>query len=197
MPKLSGAFDQFSNLQRIKIEEINHWIKPKQDPKLLTNFLGNRILYPQTIALTKQEMDIDLAILRAAIKKEPLKFYDPKLKKINIPQDFVNRFHPQTSLTAAFVDSLELNNVSQVFITEASGKKLATAVIVPQTLPEKGQVDTVLGNQKFKLKLNTLTLLPVVAGTYNLVVGQNPQLTINTGSLGIFIDLRRKNYKSI
>ena len=64
MPIQAGLFDSFDNLDTISAESLIPWLKPVPELKRIENYLANKILYPQTIAQTEFEMQMDLAILR-------------------------------------------------------------------------------------------------------------------------------------
>ncbi len=194
MPRLSGVFDQFANLDNITAEDINRWLKVKIEQHALDNFIANRIYYPQTIPMTVQEMEIDLALLREALKSGDKKFYNLSTNKIIIPDEFVNRFYPTYQLVTAFIDGLKLslNEITQVFLQQAGTKKLVGSIFLPATIPEKNPVSIKIGQQKYELRLNTLTLLPINQIGLKITIEQDKELVIDGGSIGIFVDLRRK-----
>jgi len=102
MPKLSGLFDSFDNLDQIDISSLSSWIKPTLVPDQLENYLANKILYPQTIPLTELDTKIDLAILREALKHNSLKsqnFLNLTLRKIIIPERFLSYIPDLTVLS--------------------------------------------------------------------------------------------------
>ena len=68
MPKFSGLFDSFDNLEKINVENVASFLKNPPQLISLENYLANRILYPQTLPLTEENLEIDLAILREALK---------------------------------------------------------------------------------------------------------------------------------
>src|SRR5687767_12024497 len=102
MPKLSGLFDSFENLDQIEAENLLPWLKAPPNPVQLENYLANKILYPQTLPLSEVDMKIDLAILREALKINGPKigeksnamlgdnpFLNVALRKIIIPEKFL------------------------------------------------------------------------------------------------------------
>lgn len=193
MPKLSGVFDQFADLDKVFAEDINKWLRIKIEQHTLDNFIANRIFYPQTIPMTPQEMEIDIAILKEAIKRGGKKFYNLSDNKIVIPQEFVLRFFPTHRLVAAFIDGLDdLKEITQVYLQQAGSKKLFGSIYIPSQLTDQNPVVIKIDNQKYPLKLNTLTLLPIAKIGLKISIDPNKQLTINGGSLGIFIDLRKR-----
>lgn len=110
MPKLSGIFEQFKNLDQIPIENITRWLK-SQPPHTIENFLANRLLYPQVVPISLQDVDIELAILREALVGERSTFATDK--KITIPEELINRF-PMDKLIEIFIDTFKPLGVVQI-----------------------------------------------------------------------------------
>src|SRR3990167_9440024 len=104
MPKLTGLFSSFDDLDQISPEAIASWLKPAPELTSLENYLANKILYPQAVPLTKHDMQIDLAILREALRMNGPKpgeqksnallggnpFLNITLRKILIPERFLD-----------------------------------------------------------------------------------------------------------
>ncbi|MBI3486312.1 hypothetical protein HY025_05245 [Candidatus Daviesbacteria bacterium] len=193
MPKLSGVFEQFKSLEKLPLEEINRWLKIKLDVYKISNYLANRVFYPQTIPATTQDMELDLAILRVAIKQNPAKFYDSINKKVAIPFEFSLRFHPLTSLVACFIDSIHLKELTEVFLSSSGNRKLICSVCIPVTLPKQTPITVSINQQNYKLKLNTLTLLPIKEKKLQVVIPPTFSVLADAGELGVFIDLRRRS----
>lgn len=188
MPKLSGVFDQFSKLDQIQAEKINKWLKIKQDQKTLDNFIANRIYYPQTVPVSKLEMEMDLALLREALNLEGDKFFIDNQKKVVIPKEFANRFYPLISLVAAFVDGLNLKELVQFFVNETEGRKRLCSVV---SFKPNGLKSFKLDGNSYQLKKDALTLLPIKGDNLKLEFNSKTQI-VQPGSLGIFVDLRHK-----
>lgn len=194
MPKLSGVFDQFTDLDKIASEDVNRWLKVKIEEHALDNFIANRIYYPQTISVTAKEMEIDLAILKEAIRKGDKKFYNLSSSKIVISEEFLVRFYPLHQLVACFIDGFEgiLKEVTEVYIQYLGVKTLVGSILTPSTLSEKNPVNIKVGNLLYPLKLNALTLLPIKDKALKVFIEQGKELVVDGGSLGIFIDLRKR-----
>ncbi len=109
MPKLSGVFDSFKNLDQIPTDDINRWLKVKVEDRTLENHLGNRMLYPQTVPITNQELQIDLSILREAVKRNPSVVYNSATGRLNIPTELQTRFGNRQALAEAIMEALELS----------------------------------------------------------------------------------------
>lgn len=188
MPKLSGVFEKLEKVESVSADSINRWLKNKAETIQLENYLANRIFYPQTIALTPYEMEVDLAILREAIKLEQ-SFYNKEKGELSVPEEFFSRFLPGHLLIASFADSLDLQEETRVF-KQGREKVLICTIYRPKNLPGHNPVPLNIKEQNINLRLNTLTLIPVKGkcrATFNL----SKDLELDAGEFGIFIDLRK------
>lgn len=192
MSKLSGAFNQFKNLNNISPDSINKWLRIKKDPQFLLNFLGNRILYPQTIPVSPLEMEIDLAILREALKIDSEKFYNKERQEIEVPEQFLLRFVPELKLLAAVIDGIKPPGVVKILLKKVAEKKTLATSYNPAILKGKDLVEVSIENRSFKLLPNTLTLIPCKGGQLTLKIDGKEPIKFDPGEIGIFVDLRKK-----
>lgn len=193
MPHLSGVFDEFGDLDKVSIEEIEKWLSAKMEEHAVTNFLGNRILYPQTIPLTHEELDVDLSILREAIKLKPSLVYEPQSNKIVIPRAFIERFPPASKVARAVIEGLEPKGLHNIFIRDKGTQSLIGSVISPLN-PQKLSTDektvmfTGLAIRK-ALPLNAVSFIPTPSRDVKIMLG-NEEFRLSGGDAGIIIDLR-------
>lgn len=193
MPHLSGIFDEFPELDKVSVEEIASGINPKPEKHFLVNFLGNRLLYPQTICLTPQEMELDLAILRVGIKFKPGIFYQPQSNKILIPKRFLDRFPNLEALTRTIIEGINPKGTHVIYIKNQSQYSLAGSVVSPIN-PQKLSVDgkniifSGLALQK-SLPLNMISIIQTPVKAAKIKLG-NQEFDVSGGDAGIFIDLR-------
>ena len=190
MPKLIGAFDLLKNLEQIPPDRINRWLKHKLELDRISNFIGNRIYYPQTVPVTAEEMGLDLAILREALKFNQVTFFNLTSKIIFIPESLQKRFTPLTQLIQAFLDGLLLEGVTQIIIEEA-GKKVLVGSVYSANI--KNEIKASLDNKGFILKPNSLTLFPVKQGQQILQI-DDKKYPVYGGKVGFFTDLREKKW---
>lgn len=113
--RLTGIFDEFSDLDKITPEDVIRWLKPKPDYLYVENLLANRIYYPQVVPLTRQELIVDLAILREALIKNP-KFLKKSAKRLIIPERFIARFPNLNELAKAFMDSYKITGPLEIVL---------------------------------------------------------------------------------
>ena len=193
MPHLSGVFDEFPDLDKVSIEEIGSRIKPKPDVHALANFLGNRILYPQTVCLTVEEMELDLAILSLGVKLRPGLFYEPQSNKLLIPQRFVERFPNLELLIKAILEGVNPKGTHVIYIKNNSQLHLVGSVVSPID-PTKLSTDG--KNVIFKglaiekvLPIGMISVIKTPQKAAKILLNEQ-EFDIFGGDAGIFIDLR-------
>lgn len=178
MPKLSGIFDSFDNLDTIEASSLSAWLKNPPAEVQLENYLANKILYPTALPLTDADMKIDLAILREALringpeafKEGPLlgdnAFLNITLRKIIIPDRFLYNIPSLVDLTWAFIDGLLLNRRKEDWFEDVWTVILADdadEVVGTVLLPQFGNVDDTMAvnlqGKDFKIKAGSLTVI--------------------------------------
>lgn len=220
MPKLSGLFDSFDNLDQIPVENIAYWIKPAPNLIQLENYIANKILYPGSVPISKIDMAADLAILREALKlhspglagakKEALlgsnPFLNITLRKILIPQSFLDFTLDLSGLTWAFVDALLLNRSKEdwfgdlwTVVLTGDSDLVAGSVLLPQFNDRSDLLEFSVSGKMYKISPGSLTVVACPKErcqiSFNMkkgkVLGKNAQtLEIYGGTLGIMIDGR-------
>lgn len=206
MPKITGIFDLFDNLESIPIEDIARWIKPVPNPIALENFVANRILYPQALALSLQDMSIDMAILREGLSRNRI-FFDEKTHKIIIPESFNNRAPSLAQLAWVFIDAYLIGwvpknpgqNIFTVLLRSDDRDQPIGSVILPEFSNGQGVVDITVNDKKFQVKQGGLTAIPCNLNhcIINYQVTQGNILGVPEGSiqiagglLGVIVDGR-------
>ena len=179
MAKLSGLFDSFDNLDTIEINSLVGWLKNPPAPIQLENYLANKILYPQTLPLTELDMKIDLAILREALRINGPKpgtavgpllgdnpFLNITLRKIVIPQKFLNYVSDLVSLTWAFVDGLLLNRRKEdwfedlwTIVLTGDVDEIIGSILLPQFEGEADSLELSLLGKNYEIKPGSLTIV--------------------------------------
>ncbi len=219
MVKLSGLFDSFDNLDQISIEAVASWLKFSPQPSKLENYLANRILYPQTIPLTETDMQIDLAILREALKVYAPRpdqktnnllggnpFLNTTLRKILIPARFLEYVPDLKSLVWAFIDALVLvrnrqdfyQDIWAIVLTDDSDE-IVGSVILPQFDSSNGKMELSVMGKNYKILPGGLTVIPCPKErcpiAYSFLEGKvlgkkSSTLEVYGGRLGLVIDGR-------
>lgn len=220
MPRLPGLFDSFDNLDQISPEAIAYWLKPAPDLVHLENYLANRILYPQAIALTQQDMQIDLAILRVALELNGPNlhskntnallgdnpFLNVVLRKILIPEKFLNFMPDLLSLVQVFIDAFLLNREKQdtfqdlwTIVLTSDIDEVVGSILLPQFSGSDGTMNIRLQGKNYEVRPGKIMLIPCSKDrceiAYTLQKGellgkQENAFEVSGGKLGLVIDGR-------
>lgn len=218
MIKLSGLFDSFDNLDSISASSLDAWLKKAPPLVQLENYLANKILYPATLSLAASDMEIDLAILREALRiNGPASgkggsllgdnaFLNITLRKIIIPDRFLYNIPSLVNLTWAFVDGLLLNRKKEdlfgeiwtVVLSDDIDEILGT-VILPQFGDKNDIMMINLQSRNFKIKAGSLTVITCPKDRCRLAykfskgkfLGKKENaLEVYGGKLGLMVDGR-------
>lgn len=219
MPQFIGLFDSFDNLDQIKVEDIAAWLKTPLQQHQLENYLANRILYPQTLPMNAFDMEIDLAILREALKLTlnqtkqnnflaDSPFLSMTLRKILIPSRFLNAIGDLKKLTWAFVDALPIDlkrkdwfeDLWSIVLTNDIDETAGT-LILPEFAGSSGEIEVNIMGHSYKVKVGSLLIIPCLKdkceASYKLKQGKllgksENSLQVSGGRLGIMIDARKR-----
>lgn len=198
MPKVSGVFDSFENLDQISPEDIARWLKSPPQIRELANFIANRIYYPQTLPLTLPDLDIDLAILREALRRNPV-FFKLQQRKIFIPESFLNLVSDLKKLALIFTDAYEPRELVTFILSTPKGDEIlgSLARVEGSTSDLSFNID----GKNFNVKPGSLTILPcpksrchISFKSSNAKVMGKKEILFETmgGKLGLIVDGRWK-----
>lgn len=161
MPKLTGVFSEFLDLDQVALDELSKTLKHPPDQIVLENFLANRILYPQAVPGSQEDIEIDLGLLQQALKLSPKKkFYDEKSKKIYIPENFLARFPDLKRLAFVYIESLSPQGIVEFLVVKSLGREEIGSFIPLKFEEQKGKVDLEIEGTKVSLSAGTLILVP-------------------------------------
>lgn len=191
MPKLSGIFSQFNNLHQLKAEEISFSLKNKLDLHLVENFIGNKVLYPQTIPTTKQDLEIEFLVLQEALKNEPSTIYDPNQRKLILNQEFFSRFMPTEKLIATLIDGLGIKDVVKIYFQVGTTVSLVGSIVPLQSFLKQGEFNVLINNQKVNLPLGDIKILAYTDHHNRFKLNNQNEIVIPGGNLGLALDLRK------
>lgn len=196
MSILSGPFSLFPDLDTITAEELSRISHSPSDHHSIENHLANRVLFPQTVPLTKAELDFDYTILTLAIKKHPEVFLDGKQNRIVIPSQAVDYFPPLTRLISAILLGAKPKQITQIWIRydthqEIVGSAVGLAYIT--SLQMGNDLKLTVANQVKTLVPGQLNLIPTSEGQSVVKFDDTKTVTILGGKLGLFVDLREES----
>lgn len=200
MSRLKGLLEFFPQLETLSIDNIMLWLGSHGDATLLENRLGNRILYPQTIPISVSDLVFDFALLREALKLEPQKYYSQNLKRIYIPQLFLDRFPDMSKLIWAFVDTFKPPGLTAIVekIDDVGTKNLGT-YIKPEVINKEGWIYLWIGAKKYQVKVGSLMIIPAPSNRVDIKLESASVLFLGKkelssevfgGQFGLMIDAR-------
>jgi hypothetical protein len=195
MPQLNGVYLLFPEMDSIDFEEIAQQSVQKLNHHTIENHLANRLLYPQSVAMSKEELDLDFLILAAALKKHPEVFFNSKQNRIVIPTVAVGQLSPLTRLISVVLNSLYSENVIEIWLKDDAKQQLLGSSL-PQQMFKKlnllGDITVRIQQEEKTLIPNQLNLIPVRDKQVKIQINQSVTVDAVGGSLGIFIDLRQR-----
>lgn len=203
MSKVWKFSDDFLCLEEIKFDSIISWLGKKVSPLLWEDYFANLLLYPETVPLTSEEVDFQLAVLRESLKMNPAKFYNPAARKMIIPERFLTRFTDLDKVIEVFLDAFYPVGLT-VLVLEIGrlGLKIYGTVIVPQIISE-GVIKVTISDQEYTVKIGSLVSLPAPQNKVNFKFVSASATIFNKdhliaevggGPAGIIIDSRlRRN----
>lgn len=191
MPKLSGPFTQFKNLDRINLGNVISKLKSHGDIHILENFFGNRIIYPQTVPVSATDMEIDLAIFGEALIHQP-ELILGRNNSIILTEDLIRRFLPLPNLIKTIINNLNLAPITNIYLKKGALTVIAGSILLPKLSTEKGgKVDVVINGQSLKLVAGSFSILPFADRHLRISINKSPEIGAAGGELGIVIDLTR------
>lgn len=220
MPRLSGLFDSFDNLDQIPPEAIASWLKPVPNLNQLENYLANKILYPQAVPLTERDMQIDLSILREALKMAAPKpgsqkandllgdnpFVNTVLRKILIPAIFLSFIPNLSNLVRVFIDAFLVNRERKDYFQDLwtiiltnNTDEVVGSVLLPQFDSSSGVMTLRLSSKNYQVRQGNVIVIPCPKErcemAYKLQKGtllgkQENAFEVSGGKLGLVIDGR-------
>lgn len=210
MVRLNGLFSSFDNFDQINIEELASWLKPAPPIVILENYVANKILYPQTLPSTEDDMKLDLGILREVIKmnKEQSPFLSVSFRKILIPSDFLHFLPNLIDLAWVFVDALLwgrkrkdwFEDLWTVILTD-DRDEVAGSIIMPQFKDKNEVMELRVMNKNYKIRAGSLVVIPCQKDrcevSYKLPKGKilgkgENAVELYGGKLGLMIDGRNQ-----
>lgn len=191
MPKLTGVFLQFKNLDQITISNVAARLKSSGDLTALENFFGNRILYPQTIPQSAYDMQVDLAILGEALRSTP-GFVLGKNDSLLLTDEILKRFQPLPSLLRIISQNVKIKPVTPIYLKREPLTNLVGTIITPNIHKKPNdKVNIFVNGQNLLLKMGSFTILPFNDRHIKLKIEDEPVQTVAGGELGLVFDLTK------
>jgi hypothetical protein len=201
MPRLKGLFDNFQKLDSLQVEGVKNWLNRREDPALFENELGNRIVYPQTVPVTQENLIFDLAILREALKLQPEDYYNQNFHRLYIPENFLNFIPDIHKLVLAFIDTFDPWGVTTIFLrSERLGTMTLGTLIRPEIISDTGWIDLWVYGKKYEVPVGSITFIPAAnnkidikfeSGAAKLFEKNQTVAEVIGGQLGVIVDTRK------
>ncbi len=203
MSKLTGIFEYFPDVDQIPVESIQRWLKSPLPPISLQNAIANRLLYPQTLPVSKEDLELDLAILREAIRGNI--HYFIANKQLIIPSQFLGRIPDLSQVVMAFIDAYKYSNfpkqhIIPIVLKDDVNQDVIGSCVFIQFKNNKGVAQVGLDQEKMlDVKVGSLIVMPCSKNrcTLKFDIKEGSLLTLTTGALdvsgglvGVFIDGR-------
>jgi len=186
MPKVTGIFDIFKNLDKIPLES------PTDE-----NYLANRIIYPQAVPVTLIEQKQTLKILLEALKFNQI-FYKVNQKKIFIPEIFLTVADIK-KIVLLFIEAYSPKGEVTFVLTKSNGDEVLGSLIIVDCDGEDDILLFEVDGKNFQVKPGNLTILPCQGAQCHVkfsakhakILDKNDSIfEIPGGSLGLVIDGR-------
>lgn len=200
MPNVKSVFDAFPNIEDISINNVAVSMGKTIGIQLLENQIGNKILYPQTVPVTAKELTLELAILKEAIRLAPDSYYNPNLKKIFIPEQFLVSFPSPVLLAGVFIDVFLPRDITYICIKSDKGLiGCLGSVIRPELVTKGGVINFNVLGKSYKLKIGGSYHLPINQSRADIkfespnakLLGEHDLSTeVFGGEVGIIVDTR-------
>ncbi len=184
------------DIEHITPEELIPWTSFKVAPEVMDNYVGNRLLYPQAILTTQQQLEWDKALVQAAIHRAKDKFYNANTRRMLIPVEFMELSANSQDIFKLFIDVCQPHLIS--YILQKPSIILGT-ILTPVALKKSGLITLIIDQQTFTIKLGELVFLPISKSKVDLqfsspsatLMGQQQfRVEVAGGPAGIIVDAR-------
>lgn len=181
----------FSQIDSIPTEDISRWLKIRVDQFELINFIGNRMIYPNTVSITKQEVEVDLAVFREALKREPKKVYDGIKNRIFLSEELLLSLGDPIQVCLAISEVLALGLLTKVVVVTSEKRNLDLATIISLERGSLGPMSIELDGIGQNVHPGKVTIIKPKQASIKLNIADQ-EAQISVGDLGIIFDLRKK-----
>lgn len=178
--------------------DVGRWLPIQVDPTSLEDSLGNKILYPQTVPVSRQDLYLEQALFVEELRKNPQDWV--KDGKIVIPPKLLT-----ISKTLGEAMLTVLNALEPKGIVEVEG---AGVVIAPEGITDKEKVIAEITidfgltqKQQLKVLYDSITVIPQTPDTkatltiklqkpFKINGKDKVKIVVEAGKLGIVFDAR-------
>lgn len=190
MPKLTGIFEQYLKLDKIEAENIISRLPFPLESHYIENFIGNKILYPQSIPMNYQEMEIEFVLLEELIRQNSHLFYNHNKNKLVIPEEFGNRFYPLERVILTFLKAIALGELTKLVMKDRAGEKaLGSIITVPG--PKDREVESFfLDNKEYQVQKGQPKIVECSKRSCELKLNSGKSFQVYGGEIGLVLDVK-------
>lgn len=183
MDHLPNVFKNFDNLYKISASQIQSRLPFTLPPVVIENYVANRLLFPFTIPQTKQELQLDLAILSAVAALNSGFFYNQAQRKITIPGEFTEVYQNIDELVQTIISSIFLGDQATIIIPNLTGHNTTgTAIALPS---QNKPLQVIYNNKSYQVPVGSHLHLPPASNTISI---NSTDYQITPGELGIYLN---------
>lgn len=192
MTVLTGIFAQLPGIENISADAIQTRLKAPFVSHALENYIANRILYPQSVAVSEEDKVIDSAILEEYLLLNPGFFYNPLSRKLVIPLDLINHFQTSSELMTIFISLITFEGVIPVFIRDEVSIKAEGSIFVTPVAKENEKVPISINGMMYEIEVNKICQFPVSDMHTRIKIDSTNEILVTGGKLGVTIYLPAK-----
>lgn len=182
MDHLPNVFKNFDNLYQINVTQVQSRLTFSMPLVVIENYIANRLLFPYAVPLSKQESQLEYAILGAIVTLNSGYFYNQALQRITIPAEYNLIYQDINLLILTVIQNVNLNISATIEIPNLTGRN-TTGMAIAIKSPGNSQI--VYDNQSYTLESGkTLHLPPKSIGVISI---NHTDTTIASGQLGIYL----------
>lgn len=183
MDHLPNIFKNFDNLYEVNVADIQSRLGVSLPPIVIENYVANRLLFPYAIPSTKQESQLELAILGAVVSHNSGFFYNQALQKITIPPEYNLVYQNINQLVEVVISNVGLVSQATIVIPNLTGHNTTGSAIAIPASPKP--ITVVYDNLKAEFVTGNFLHLP--PKPTNSITIDNTSYTLTPGELGVYI----------
>lgn len=183
MDHLPSVFKNFDNLYKISATQIQSRLPFTVPPVVIENYVANRLLFPHTVPQTRQELQLDLAILSTVATLNSGFFYNQAQNKITIPSEFTEIYQNIDELIQTIIAGVFLGGQATIIIPNLTGHNTTGMAI---SLPSQNKpLQVIYDSKSYQIPVGDHLHLPPTGHTITI---NNTDYQINPGELGIYLN---------
>jgi hypothetical protein len=200
MPATKGLLNYLSKLEEIDISDLRQGSSLKEDETILENRLGNIIIYPQVLPQTEKDLLFNYILIRKIICLNLGVLYNNNLKRIDIPEEFLEFVPNLQNLVGAFIDVIKTSGVTTLCLKSNKIGRLDLGTLIrPEELQTGSFITIGVKDQQYQIETGSMVIIPIpesraditfTSTTAKLMGKKVMVMQIVAGKLGLIVDAR-------